>query len=128
MADNLTNEAERGILDHIHGLATYTIATPLTLALLTTAPNDNALGSEPSGGSYARQSLTVGAADSNGMATNTATVTFTNMPACTIAGFAIYDSSTTPKRIWHGPTSELRTLADGDTYEVAVGGLTMSLS
>lgn len=127
MADNLTNEAETGILNHIHGIATWTVTAPLKLALITSVPTDSSLGSEPVGGSYARQTLTVGTSSSGSSVANTNAPAFTNLPACTVAGFAIFDSSGTPKRIWIGALSTPRTFAAGDSFSVPVGALTLSL-
>lgn len=127
MADNLTNEAESGILNHIHGIATWTVTAPLKLALLTSVPSDSVLGAEPSGGSYARQTLTVGTSTSGSSVSNTNAPVFSNLPACTVAGFAIYDSSGTPKRIWHGALSTSRTFAAGDSFTVPIGALTLSM-
>ncbi len=125
MADNLSNDAEQAILDHIHGVADLSITLPLKLALYTTVPSDSIAGSEVTGGSYVRQTITMGASDSSSVSANTNTVTFLSMPACTVVGMAIYETG--GMRIWHGPTSANRTLADGDDFEVGIGELTVSL-
>lgn len=132
MADNLTNEAENAILDHILGVATYTITGPMKLALTTTVPTDSAAGTEVTGGSYARATLTFSAA-SGGAITSSAAVTITDMPACnsggqgTIKGWNIYDSTGTPKRVWYGTLTE-KTVNAGDTFEIAIGDIDLSIS
>lgn len=81
---------------------------PLMIALVTTAPTarDGTGLVEVTGGSYARQSLPaanlpapttsgsgVTAIEQSG---NSAQLSFTSMPACTVVGIAVFDSAATP--------------------------------
>ena len=88
MADALTNTAENRLLDWILGLASTAPTTPIKVALVTVAGSDTAAGTEVTGGSYARQTLTVGAA-SAGATSNSADIVFAGMPACTVVGWLI---------------------------------------
>ncbi|MET7975742.1 hypothetical protein ABZW44_22405 [Streptomyces mirabilis] len=127
MADNLSNTAENRTLDFINGLTSTAPTTPLKVALVTAAGDDATAGTEVTGGSYARKTLTVGAA-SAGATTNSADLSWTGMPACTIVGWEIWDSAGTPVRLWYGPLDANKTLAAGDEYKVTAGNLALSIA
>lgn len=126
MAGELTDAGENLALDLLAG-GSQTITTPLKLALLTANGSDSAAGTEVSGGSYARQTVAFGAA-SGGSASNSGTVTFSGMPAATVTGWEIYDSSGTPKRLWSGALGTSRTFLAGDSASFAAGQVTLSIS
>lgn len=130
MADNLTDTAENLALDWINVVGTPTRPTsPLKLALLTAISSDSAAGTEVTdagGSAYTRQTATVSAA-SGGATSNTNLISFTNMPACTVVGVAIYDSAGSPVRIWHGPLAANKTVNLGDTFQIAIGDLDLAL-
>lgn len=127
MADNLSNTAENRTLDFINGLTSTAPTTPLKVALVTAAGDDATAGTEVTGGSYTRKTLTVGAA-SGGATTNSADLSWTGMPACTIVGWEIWDSAGTPVRLWYGPLDANKTLAAGDEYKVTAGNLALSIA
>jgi hypothetical protein len=127
ISDNLSNTAENRCLDFINGLTPTAPTTPLKVALVTAAGDDATAGTEVTGGSYSRQTLTVGAA-SGGATTNSADLSFTGMPACTVVGWEIWDSAGTPVRLWYGPLDTNRTLAAGDEYRINAGSLSLSIS
>lgn len=128
MAGNITDTAENLLLDHVLGTTSFTPTAPIKVALITTATpsTDAAAGSEVTGGSYARQTLTCGAA-SAGATSNSGTLTWTNMPACTVGGVEIYDSNATPKRLWWGPLAANKVVNAGDTFQLTAGSLTLAL-
>ena len=123
---NLASVGENKLLDHYNGTTSFTPTTPLKLRLYTVIGTATAAGTEVVGGSYAAQTITFNAS-SGGVATNAGTIDFTNMPACTVVAAEIYDSAGTPNRLWWGAVTN-RTLASGDTYEIAAGQLSLSLS
>ena len=127
MADNLTDLAENALLDHLFATATLTITGPIKLALSTTAGSDAAAGTEVTGGSYARQTIAFSAA-SAGSTSNSGTVTFTGMPACTVVGIEIYDSNGTPKRLAYGALTANKTVGAGDTLTFAAASISLSLA
>lgn len=128
MANELTDAGELLLLDLINGVTTAApVTTPLKLALLTAQGTDAAAGTEVTGGSYARQTITFGAA-ANGSASNSNAISFAGMPTATVVGFAIYDSSGTPKRLWDFPAGSSRAYTAGDTATVAVGAISVSLN
>ncbi len=99
----------------------------LTVALVTAAGDDATAGTEVTGGSYARQTLTVGSA-SGGAVSNSADLVFSDMPACTVVGWEIWDSAGSPVRWWYGPLDTNRTLLAGDEYRIPAGSLDLSIS
>ena len=127
----MTNAAELLVLDWINVVGTPTRPTsPLKVALFTTSPNQETGtgGTEVSGGSYARTSVTFGAA-SGGSSANSADVTFPTATALwgTVVAAGIYDSAGTPVLLWVGNLSASKTIDTGDTFKIPSGQLTVSV-
>jgi hypothetical protein len=126
---NLSDWAENAALDWLMGGATPSRPSARYLALFTAAPSDAGGGTEMSGGGYARQAVTCGAA-SGGACSNT------NAPSFTISGvdpaafthIGIFDAVTTGNLIWHGPLTASKDLGDGDTINFAIGELDFTLA
>ena len=127
MADNLPDIIENQLLDALVGTASYTVTTPIKLALVTANGSDSAAGTEVTGGSYARQTIAFDAA-SGGSIDNNAAISFAGMPSCTVVGIEIYDSAGSPKRLAYGALTASRTVTSGDTVQFASGAITLSLS
>jgi hypothetical protein len=116
-------------LGPVSARVSYTL--PFKVVLTTTLCTDTALGTEVSGGSYARQSLagSMGAATAASPSTkvSTAAITFSSMPACTWADVAIADSTGTPKNMhFKGTPSLAKTVNAGDTALIPSGSLTLT--
>lgn len=122
----LSDYAENALINALLRSTAYT-STTVYLALFTTATSDAATGTEVTGGSYARQSITFGA-PSNGVAANTVAVTFTAMPAATVTYAAIMNASTAGNMLFHGPLAASKTVGAGDTLTFAIGGITATLA
>lgn len=127
MADNLPDTIENQLLDALVGTASYSVTTPIKLALMTSNGTDSAAGTEVSGGSYARQTIAFGSAAS-GQIANSSTINFTAMPTATVVGIEIYDSAGTPKRLAYGSLTASKTLASGDTLQFGSSSITLSLA
>ena len=127
MADNLPDTIENQLLDALVGTSAYTVTTPIKLALVTANGSDSAAGTEVTGGSYARQTVSFGSA-SSGSISNSGAISFTGMPSCTVVGIEIYDSAGSPKRLAYGPLTASRTVTSGDTVQFASSAITLSLS
>lgn len=126
MADNLTNDAELLVLDWVNGVGSPTRpTTPLKLALMTANGSDSAAGTEVVGGSYARQSVTLAAAAA-GTTSNSGTVTYTAMPACTVVGLEVWNSDGSV-RLWYGALSASKAVNAGDTFLVNTGDLDLTI-
>ena len=126
MAGSFTDAAELLALDWVHGVGTPTRpTTPLKVCLLTAMGSDSAAGTEVTGGSYARQSVTLSAAAS-GATSNSADVTFASMPACTVVGIEIWDSAGSV-RLWSMTLTASKVVNSGDTFTLASGLIALSL-
>lgn len=116
------------LVDHLNAVASFTEPTsPLKLRLMTANGSASTAGTEVTGGSYASQSITMGSSAS-GTAANTNAITFSGMPACTVVGVEIWDSSGTPQRLWWGATTSSQPFNAGNTGTVAVGAITTTLN
>lgn len=127
MADNLPDTIENQLLDALVGTSSYSVTTPIKLALMTANGSDSAAGTEVTGGSYARETIAFDAA-SGGSIDNNAAISFTDMPSCTVVGIEIYDSAGSAKRLAYGALTASRTVTAGDTVQFASGAITLSLS
>jgi hypothetical protein len=125
---NLVTVESNGLLNASSGQATYTNpTTPIKVALVTATGTASAAGTEVSGGSYARQTITFAAASAGAISSNVA-LTYTSMPACTVTGVDEWDSAGTPIRRWFGNLSASKTVNSGDTFSIASGSYTKTLS
>ena len=127
MSDNLTNTIENELLDALVGASSFTVTTPIKLALVTANGTDSSAGTEVTGGSYARQTIAFTSA-SGGSISNSAVINFTGMPAATVVGIELYDSAGTPKRLAYGALTSSKTVDAGDTIQFAISSISLSLS
>ena len=127
MADNLPNIIENELLDALVGATSFSVTTPIKLALVTVNGDDASAGTEVTGGSYARQTITFTAAASGQIENDTA-ISFTGMPAVTVVGIEMYDSAGSPKRLAYGALTVSRAVTAGDTVQFASGAITLSLA
>ena len=123
----LSDYLENALLDHALRNVTYTSPATVYVALFTTATTDAGGGTEVTGGSYARQAVTFGAAAA-GLCENSAILTFVNMPAVTVTHCAVLDAATAGNFLFHGPLVAPRTTEAGDTLTFAVGALDCTLA
>jgi hypothetical protein len=129
----LTSYAEKALLDHLLAITAYTRPITVYVALFTTSATTAELLAgtythEVSGGSYARQAITMGGTVlATGVSTNTSAVTFT-MPATTVGFVVLCDSPSGPNLLMYDQLGSTVTTASGDGLQVAVGNLTASLS
>jgi len=127
----LSDYAEKLLLDWLMTTGSATRPTAWFVALYTAAPSDSGGGTEVSGGGYARQSVTFGAAESPGGTTdNTNLVEWTATGAAfgTVTHVGIFDASTAGNLLWHGALTTSRTVGDGDKLEFAIGSIDLTLA
>lgn len=127
MAGNLTDVAEALILDWINVTGTPTRPSALKVRLMTGTGDDDTAGTEVTGGSYTPQTVTFSAA-SGGATSNSADLTFTGMPDCTVTGLEIWDTETSARRWWWSDLTASKTVNDGDTFVIAAGDLELTLN
>ncbi|MFF8589959.1 hypothetical protein ACF061_00725 [Streptomyces sp. NPDC015220] len=128
MPDALSNTAENLALDWINGVGSPTRpTTPLKVALVTASGDDATAGTEVTGGGYSRQSLTV-AASVGGATANSTDLVWSSMPACTVVGVEVWDSASTPVRLWYGALTASKTVNAGDDFKLVASSLQLALT
>lgn len=125
MADAKSAFLENELLDHVLRNSAYTPAATIYLALFTSSPGETGSGTEVTGGSYARQAITFGAA-SGGSCVSSNAQTYTSMPTATVTDFGIYDASTSGNLLYYGAFLSSVSVSSGDTLSVASGNITIS--
>lgn len=122
---------ENALLNHVLRNTVLTSPTTVYLALFTSSSSSAALEAgtitnEVTGGTYARQAVTF-AAPAAGATENSGAISFTNMPAGTVAYVAVMDAATAGNVLFHGALTTSRTLNLGDTFTIAAGDLDISV-
>lgn len=125
----MSNYLENALVNGTLRGTTYTAPTTVYVALYTTDPTDADTGTEVSGGSYARQSVTFGA-PSNGVSTNSAAVTFPTATASwgTIGWIGIRDASSGGNLLYHAPLTASKTISSGDIFTISTNNLSVTLA
>ncbi len=125
----ISNFLENAIINATLRNTTYTSVATVYVSLWTTDPTDAGSGTEVSGGSYARQSVTFGA-PSNGVTTNSADVTFPTATGSwgTVGWIGINDALTTGNLLYHTPLDTSKTVTSGDIFKISTGNLSVTLA
>jgi hypothetical protein len=125
----MSNYLENALINATLRNTSYTSPTTVYLALYTSDPTDADTGTEVSGGSYARQSITFGS-PSNGVSTNTAAIEFPQATGSwgTVAYIGIRDASTAGNLLYHTALDASKAIATGDVFRVAIGSLSVTLA
>lgn len=125
MANNKSNYLEGKIIEHVLRNVSYTSPSTVYLALYTSNPAEDNSGSEYSGGSYSRQSISF-SAQSNGTVTNSGTVAFTNLGSGTITHIGILDNSSGGNLLYYGPLTTSLTITTGSSINFATASISVS--
>jgi hypothetical protein len=125
----ISNYLENAIINATLRNTTYTSPATVYVSLWTSDPTDAGSGTEVSGGSYARTSVTFGA-PSNGASTNSAAVEFPQATASwgTIGWIGINDASTSGNLLYHTALDTSKTIDTGDIFKIASGNLSVTLA
>ena len=124
----ISDYVENETLDHwLSGLAAPSPAN-VYLALFTTAPGDDASGTEVSGGSYARIIAAFGVAAA-GIASNSGLLQFAVSTGAwgDVTHIGIFDALTTGNLLFWGVLAETRTVASGEAPKFQIGDIAISL-
>lgn len=123
-----SNFLENKILDHVLRNVSYTSPTTVYVGLFTSDPTDAGTGTEVSGGSYARQPLSVTTA-ADGIVTSSADVTFPQATGSwgTISHIGLLDALTSGNLLMHTPVTTSKTIDSGDILKISSGNLTVTL-
>ena len=125
----MSNYLENALINGTLRATSYTAPTTVYVALYTTDPTDADTGTEVTGGSYARQSVTFGA-PSNGVSTNSADITFPTATAAqgTVTHIGIRDALTAGNLLYHTPLDASKTIDLGDIFKITTGNLSVTLA
>ena len=126
----LSNYAEDLVLDWLFTAASATRPTTWYVALYTVAPGEGGGGTEVSGGSYVRQSVSFtvsGTAPTQ--AANSAAVEFPTATASwgTVVAAAIYDASTSGNMLAFANLTTSKAIDSGDVLRFNTGTLVVTL-
>jgi hypothetical protein len=127
----MSNFMETTVLEHFLDATSYTSPASVYVGIHNTDPTDADSGTEVTGGAYARVQMTGGWTVAADNATNTAAVTFptaTDGTWGTADYFGIYDASSGSELLIHGALTEGKTIGDGDTFEFAIGNLSVTMA
>lgn len=120
---------ERKILDHVLGVAAYTMPTSVYLALYTSNPNEDSSGAEVTGGSYTRQLVTFNAAstDVSNVSTSTSSnqVVFGSMPTAVVTHAAICDAANGGNVLYYMTLAASKSLTAGDDLTIDAGDISV---
>jgi len=123
-----TNYLENKLLDHVLNNASFTSPTTAYVGLFTVAPTDTTSGTEVSGGSYARQVLSVSTA-SDGIVTSDSDITFPQATGNwgTIVALGVHDADSSGNLLMYTDLTTSKTIETGDILKISTGSLTVSL-
>jgi hypothetical protein len=100
------------------------------VGLYTAAPTDAGGGTEVSGGSYARVSVSFSVSGTGTLCTNSAAVEFTAATASwgTIVAVGVFDASTAGNLLAWADLTVNKTIDTGDIFRIPTGDLDITLS
>jgi len=125
----MSNYLETALINGTLRGTTYTAPTIVYIGLYTSDPTDADTGTEVTGGSYARQSVTFGA-PSNGVSTNSAAIEFPQATGSwgTVGWIGIEDALTGGNLLYHTALDASKTIESGDIFKIAIGSLSVTLA
>ena len=129
MAGSKSDYLELELLDHVLGGGDYSRPATVYIALYTVAPTDAGGGTECTGGSYVRKSVTnndtnwpAAAAGAKANGTEIAFVEATGDWG-TVVAFGIFDAESGGNLLYWGDLSASKSIDSGDTAKFAVGDI-----
>jgi len=127
MAD-FSNYLENKLLDHVLRNVSYTPATTVYVGLYTSNPDEGNTGTEVSGGSYARQIISVTTA-TDGVVTSSADITFPQATASwgTISHIGLLDALTSGNLLMYTQLTTSKAIDEGDIFKITTNNLTVTL-
>jgi hypothetical protein len=118
---------ENAILNHVLRATTYTPPSALYIGLFTSDPTDTGTGTEVTGGSYVRQTITF-TVSTTGSSNNASDVLFPAATAVwgTITHFGIFDALSGGHLLYYGALTPNKSVVAADQIKLATGSLTIS--
>lgn len=125
----MSNYLENALINATLRNTSYTSPATVYVGLYTSDPTDANTGTEVSGGSYARTSVTFGA-PSNGASLNSSAVEFPQATGTwgTVGWIGILDAATSGNLLYHTALDVSKTISTGDIFKIAIGSLSVTLS
>jgi hypothetical protein len=125
----MSNYLENALINATLRNTTYTSPATVYVGLYTSDPGEGNTGTEVSGTSYARQSVTFGS-PSNGVSTNSAAVEFPQAGGSwgTVSHIGILDASTSGNLLYYTALDASKTIDTGDVFRIAIGSLSVTLA
>lgn len=125
----MSNYLENALINATLRNTSYTSPATIYVALYTSDPTDANTGTEVSGGSYARTSVTF-AAPSNGVSLSNADCTFPQATGSwgTVGWIGLMDASTSGNLLYHTALDASKTIDTGDIFKIASGSLSVTLA
>lgn len=125
----MSNWLENALINATLRNTSYTSPTTCYVALYTSDPTDANTGTECTGASYVRKSVTFGA-PSNGTATNNAAVEFDQATGSwgTITHIGIMDAVTSGNLLYHTPLDTSKAIDTTDIFRINSGSLSVTLA
>ena len=127
----MSNYLENALLNATLNGTTYTAPATVYVSLWTSDPTDAGSGTEVSGGSYARTSVSFATASgTSGNVLNDADVTFPTATASwgTVGWIGINDNSTGGNLLYHTALDTAKTIDSGDIFKISTGNLSVTLA
>lgn len=123
-----SNYLENKLLDHVLRNTSYTSPTTVYVGLYTSNPDEGNTGTEVSGGSYARQVLSVTTA-SGGVVTSSADLTFPQATASwgTISHIGMLDALTSGNLLMYTALTTSKAIDTGDIFKMTTNNITVTL-
>jgi hypothetical protein len=130
MAGSFSDYLEDKLLKHAFTNTAYTPASTLYVGLYTAAPTDAGGGTQVTGGSYARVSVSFSVSGTGTLCTNSAAVEFTAATATwgTIVAVGVFDASTAGNLLAWADLTVNKTIDTGDIFRIPTGDLDITLS
>lgn len=125
----ISNYLEDAIINATLRNTSYASPTTVYIGLYTSNPTDANTGTEVSGGSYARKSVTF-AAPSDGVALSNADVIFDTATANwgTVTHIGILDALTSGNLLYHTQLDTSKVIDTNDIFRINSGALTVTIA
>lgn len=124
---SFSNYLETELLDHVFAGNAYTSPSAVYVSLHTANPDEDASGTEVSGGGYVRQEGTFSV--SGNTATTTAAIEYATATADygTVTHVGIWDASSSGNMLAYAALTASKTITTGDVFRIPTGDLDITL-
>lgn len=125
----MSNYLENALINAILRNTSYTSPATVYVGLYISDPTDANIGTEVSGGSYAREAVTF-SAPSNGVSSNSVLIEFNQATANwgTVAYMGISDALTGGNLLFHGALTSSKVIENGDVFKFDASALSVTLA